>query len=185
TGASGGVGSLAVGLLAARGYQVIASSGTPAARPLLERLGAASVVPRGELGESNDRPLGKAEFGGGVDTVGGETLANLLKRTRNDGAVAACGLVGGSELKVSVFPFILRGVALLGVDSQQLPADRRAGLWRGLADAWVDAGLNETPGLVSEVSIDELEGPVAAILAGQVAGRVVVRVGGRKSHESL
>lgn len=176
TGASGGVGSLAVALLAARGYEVVASSGTPGAHGLLTRLGANRVVPREELGTEDRRPLGKAEFAGGVDTVGGVTLANLLKRTRIGGAVAACGLVGGAELPVGVFPFILRGVSLLGVDSQHLPKERRVGLWSGLADAWRDH-LAGVEGLVAQVGLGAMEEKIESILAGGVVGRVVVATG--------
>lgn len=176
TGASGGVGSVAVGLLAARGYQVVASSGKPAAHELLQRLGAVRIVPREELGEADGRPLGRAEYAGGVDTVGGTTLANLLKRTRIGGAVAACGLVGGAELSVGVFPFILRGVSLLGVDSQHWPIGARAALWEDLATAWNDV-LANVPGLVTEVGLSELEQGITDILAGRVSGRVVVDLG--------
>lgn len=181
TGASGGVGSLAVALLAAKGYEVVASSGTASARPLLERLGAGRIVPREELGEHSDRPLGKAEFGGGIDTVGGVTLANLLKRTVVGGAVAACGLVGGSDLPVGVFPFILRGVSLLGIDSQHLTTERRIALWRGLEasthDSVLSSALSDGSGLVTEIGIDDLEAKITSILEGGVTGRVVVRLG--------
>lgn len=175
TGASGGVGGLAVALLAARGYEVVASSGTPEAHGLLERLGASRIVPREEFGVDSGRPLGKAEFAGGIDAVGGVTLANLLKRTRIGGAVAACGLVGSPELNVGVYPFILRGVSLLGVDSQHWPIERRSELWRRLAADWNDhlAGID---GLVEEVRLEDLEDRIVAILEGRVSGRVVVAV---------
>src|SRR5690606_10769218 len=140
TGASGGVGSLAVWLAARAGYEVVASTGTPAAEGLLARLGAARVAPRSELAERTDRPLLKGELAGAIDTVGGVTLANLLKRTAIGGAVAACGLVGGAELETTVYPFILRGVALLGVDSQHASAAERAAAWEELARAWREDG---------------------------------------------
>jgi len=174
TGASGGVGSLAVWLAARAGYEVVASTGTPAAEGLLARLGAARVAPRSELAERTDRPLLKGELAGAIDTVGGVTLANLLKRTAIGGAVAACGLVGGAELETTVYPFILRGVALLGVDSQHASAAERAAAWEELARAWREDGerLRE---LVTVVDLGGLEEQVEHILSGRTVGRVVVR----------
>lgn len=174
TGASGGVGSLAVWLAARAGYEVVASTGTPAAEGLLARLGAARVAPRSELAERTDRPLLKGELAGAIDTVGGVTLANLLKRTAIGGAVAACGLVGGAELETTVYPFILRGVALLGVDSQHASAAERAAAWEELARAWREDGerLRE---LVTVVDLGGLEEQVERILSGRTVGRVVVR----------
>lgn len=174
TGASGGVGSLAVWLAARAGYEVVASTGTPAAEGLLARLGAGRVAPRSELAERTDRPLLKGELAGAIDTVGGVTLANLLKRTAIGGAVAACGLVGGAELETTVYPFILRGVALLGVDSQHASAAERAAAWEELARAWREDGerLRE---LVTVVDLGGLEEQVERILSGRTVGRVVVR----------
>lgn len=176
TGASGGVGSLAVALAAAAGYRVIASSGKADARELLGSLGAAEVVGRAPLNEATDRPLLKGEYGGAIDTVGGVTLENLIKSTVVGGAVAACGLVGGADLALTVHPFILRGIALLGVDSQHLPMETRQELWRSLAASSAVRRALATPGLVTEVTLDELEQQVESILAGQVTGRVVVRL---------
>ncbi len=175
TGASGGVGTLAVGIAAALGYEVVASSGSPGAAELLRRLGASRILPREALSEAPDRPLLKGAFAGGVDTVGGATLASLLKQTVVGGAVAACGAVGGSELPLSVFPFILRGVALLGIDSQHCPRERREEMWRRLADPWRFAALDDVPGLVREVGLEELEGAILAILEGRTTGRIRVR----------
>src|SRR5690606_11207457 len=140
TGASGGVGSLAVWLAARAGYEVVASTGTAEAAGVLRRLGAARVAPREELSQVTERPLLRGELAGAVDTVGGVTLANLLKRTCVGGAVAACGLVGGAELHTTVFPFILRGVALMGVDSQHAPRDERVAAGEELAAAWREDG---------------------------------------------
>ena len=176
TGASGGVGTISVALLAAAGYEVVAASGKPSAAGLLERLGADTVVGREEFGTAVERPMLTAEFGGGIDTVGGVTLANLIKRTVPDGAVAACGLVGGTELHTSVFPFILRGVALLGVDSVNVPADERLAHWRTLSALWQSARLEDVAGLVDEVGLDDLEAQLEAILQGALSGRVVVRI---------
>lgn len=176
TGASGGVGTMSVALLAAAGFEVIAVSGKPDAAPLLQRLGAGSVLAREELSAAAERPLLSAEFAGGIDTVGGTTLANLLKRIKPHGAVAACGLVGGAELETTVYPFILRGVALLGVDSVAVDNERRRELWVSLAEAWRARGLDELDELVSEVGLEELESAVADILRGAVRGRLVVRL---------
>lgn len=179
TGASGGVGSLAVAALARAGYEVVASTGKDAAHDLLARLGASSFLPREALAtedaDGRPRSLLKATYGGGIDTVGGHTLAKLIRSTAVGGAVAACGLVGGADLSLSVHPFILRGVALLGIDSQHLAADRRSELWRYLADELLPPEVIATPGLVTEVGLSELEPHVEAILAGRITGRVVVR----------
>jgi len=178
TGASGGVGSLAVALLARAGYEVVASTGTASALPLLARLGATDFLERETLAAPTTRPMLKGLYGGGIDTVGGDTLAGLLKSTVVGGAVAACGVVGGAELSVSVFPFILRGVALLGIDSQHYSAERRRAMWHRLAGEWRVEGLADIPGLVSEVGLDALEGAIEDILVGATVGRVLVRVTG-------
>lgn len=176
TGASGGVGSWAVVLAAEAGYEVIASSGKEAAEPLLKRLGAAQRVGRAPLNEASSRALLSGQYGAAVDTVGGVTLENLLKATVIGGAVAACGLVGGAELNLSVHPFILRGVALLGVDSQHAPNPVREELWRQLAGSAAVQRAAADPELVTEVGLEELEDQVARILAGAVTGRVLVRL---------
>jgi len=175
TGASGGVGSLAVALLARAGYEVIASTGTTAAHPLLKRLGASGFLEREALGNPTSRPLLEGLYAGGIDTVGGDTLAGLLKHTAVGGAVAACGMVGGAELQVSVFPFILRGVALLGIDSQHYPMASRRAMWRTLAGAWRVPDLADVPGLVEEIGLDGLETAIEDILVGATVGRVLVR----------
>lgn len=176
TGASGGVGSLAVALAAQAGYEVVASSGKAAAEPLLLQLGAARRIGREELGEATNRPMLRAVYGGGVDTVGGVTLENLIKSTAIGGAVAACGLVGGSDLSLTVFPFILRGVALLGVDSEHADHDTRLQLWTALAENKRLLALLHDVDLVKEAALDELEAPLTALLAGTAVGRVVVRI---------
>jgi acrylyl-CoA reductase (NADPH) len=176
TGASGGVGTLAVALLARAGYRVVASTGTDRARRLLGHLGAEDVLDRAVLGTPTQRPMLKGLYGGGIDTVGGDTLAGLLKQTVVGGAVAACGMVGGAELNVSVFPFILRGVALLGIDSQHYAMERRQALWRRMAGAWRIEGLADIPGLVTEVDLDGIEPAIEDILVGATVGRVVVRL---------
>ncbi len=181
TGASGGVGSLGVAVLARAGFEVVASTGKPGSRELLARLGAQRLIPREVLAEETPegarRPLLKAEYGGGLDTVGGSTLAKLIRSTAVGGAVAACGLVGGAGLELSVHPFILRGVALLGIDSQHVAPERRIELWSRLAREWLPPEVIDTPGLVTEVGLGELGPQIEAILAGAVTGRVVVRHG--------
>jgi len=176
TGASGGVGCLAVALLARAGYEVVASTGKAHAAERLLALGAARCLARQELaGDDSARPLAPAVYGGGIDTIGAATLAGLVKRTVIGGAVAACGLVGGSELALSVFPFVLRGVSLLGVDSQHTAMAERREVWRLLAGDWRLDPLG-VPGLVNEVGLEELEGPIRQILAGDSIGRVLVRL---------
>ena len=172
TGASGGVGSLAVALLAGRGYDVVASTGTEEAHDLLLRLGASRIIDRNELGEANDRPLLKSTYAGGVDTVGGNTLVNLLKSLRYRGAVAACGLVQSPQLHMNVYPFILRGASLLGVDSAHCPMELRREVWRRLAGEWKPADLEA---VVQEIGLEELDGAVDEILRGRTVGRVLVR----------
>src|SRR5579875_1058234 len=129
TGASGGVGSVAVAVLARLGYRVVAATGRPEQRDYLTGLGAAELVDRRQLAEDSGRPLDKERWHAGVDTVGSTTLASVLRQTRYRGSVAACGLAGGPDLPITVLPFILRGVNLLGVDSVQCPTPRRQQAW--------------------------------------------------------
>lgn len=172
TGASGGVGSLAVALAAEAGYAVVASSGKPAAAELLKRLGAARVVGREEVDDRSARPLLSARWAGGIDTVGGNTLATLLRSTERSGCIAASGLVGGVDVPLTVYPFILRGVTLQGIDSDQCPLETRIELWNRLAGAW---RIDLAP-LAREVALPDIAGPVQEVLAGRTIGRVVVRV---------
>src|SRR6185437_16191434 len=132
TGANGGVGSVAVSLLAKLGYKVIASTGRPEEEAYLKGLGASEIIPRAEW-SGEPRMLGKERWAGAVDSVGSKTLANVISQTSYGGAVAACGLAGGMDLPTSVAPFILRGVSLLGVDSVQMPKPRRIRAWNRLA----------------------------------------------------
>jgi len=172
TGASGGVGSLAVALLAKAGYQVVASSGKSSAHDLLKLAGAAEIVSRDELRDASEKPLLPARWIGAVDTVGGDTLATVVRSLDRGGCVAACGLVGGTGLKLTVFPFLLRGVALDGIDSAECPMPTRRALWQHLATDWKPACLAR---LASEVSFAELGAKIDQILAGQIAGRVLVK----------
>jgi putative YhdH/YhfP family quinone oxidoreductase len=174
TGASGGVGSLAVALLAHLGFEVVASSGKAAAHELLTELGASRVVDRSTLSDRNARPLLPRVYAAAVDVVGGATLENVLKQLDQGGAVAACGLVQSAELQLTLFPFILRGVALLGIDSAECGRAQRLRVWERLAGAWA---FDPEP-LVTEVTLDELDPWIDRILAGEVTGRVLIRVPG-------
>lgn len=172
TGASGGVGSVAVALLAKLDFETLASTGTEAAHGWLRELGAAGTIPRSELAEASERPLLKARFAGAIDTVGGEPLSNLVKSLKYRAAVAACGLVAGPQLSLTVFPFILRGVSLFGIDSAECPMEERARVWEKLAGPWK---VDMTPA-TREVNLDEVSVVIDEILAGQTQGRVLVRV---------
>ena len=172
TGATGGVGSMAVAVLAARGYHVVASTGKAEADQYLRSLGASEVIARQEL-EEEGKPLQSMAWAAAVDCVGGQTLANVLARIEYGGAVAACGLTGGGGLPTTVMPFILRGVALLGVDSVQTPMSQRAEVWAKLATDMKPAALEA---IGRDVPLTGLESVLDAVLAGQLTGRTVVDV---------
>jgi len=173
TGAAGGVGSVAVAILAKLGYQVTASTGRPQEAEYLKRLGAAEIIDRKDLA-GTPRPLAKERWAGGIDTVGSTTLANVLSMIRYRGAVAACGLAGGMDLPATVAPFILRGVSLLGIDSVLRPvADRRIA-WRRLEADLDRAKLAE---MTSEIGLAEVIDAGRKIVDGQVRGRIVVKIG--------
>jgi acrylyl-CoA reductase (NADPH) len=171
TGATGGVGSMAITMLAALGFEVVASSGKKEAEDYLRSLGAAQVIDRDELSVEDPKPLGAMTFAGAVDCVGGVTLANVLKRLNYGAAVAASGLTGGAGLTTTVMPFILRGVALLGIDSVQLPMAQRVEVWRRLASDLRPAGIDR---IGHEIGLNQLDAVLTAILKGEVTGRYVV-----------
>ncbi len=176
TGATGGVGSVSVDLLAAAGYEVVASTGKPDAAERLKALGAAEVI--GRLPEDPDakpRPLGKTRWAGAVDCVGGKTLADVLSTIRYGGAVAASGLTGGAGLNTTVMPFILRGVALLGIDSVLMPIGPRRELWEKLAGSLRPQHLSE---ISQNVDVKDVVGVLDEIREGRYSGRAVVRVAG-------
>jgi putative YhdH/YhfP family quinone oxidoreductase len=175
TGATGGVGSVAVDLLSGRGYEVVASSGKADSHDYLRSLGAKDVIDRATLSEPGGRPLESMTWAAAVDCVGGVTLANVLKRINYGGAVAASGLTGGADLPTTVLPFILRGVALLGVDSVQTPIERRRAVWQRLA---TDLKPSDLSTIGREISLDELDGVLTRILDGAVTGRTVVAIHG-------
>tara|TARA_B100001123_G_scaffold412364_1_gene509560 strand:+ start:3983 stop:4969 length:987 start_codon:yes stop_codon:yes gene_type:complete len=173
TGAAGGVGSTAIALLAARGYEVHASTGRPEEADYLTGLGASTIVDRNELSESSTRPLQRSRWAGAVDAVGSHTLANVLAAIEPEGCVAACGLAQGMDLPTTVAPFILRGVTLRGVHSVTVPRPRRLVAWERLA-ADLDQGLLAS--MTHIVGLDDVIGVSEEILAGRVRGRVVVDV---------
>lgn len=176
SGAAGGVGSLAVALLARRGYRVAASTGRSETEgDYLRSLGAAEVIPRSVLAAASGRPLDSARWAGGIDTVGGETLASILRQTKEYGSVAACGLAGGSHLPTTVMPFILRGVNLLGIHSVMCPRPLRERAWQRLA---TDVDLHQLETMTRVVTLREALSLGPDILAGKVRGRLVVDVNG-------
>jgi acrylyl-CoA reductase (NADPH) len=172
TGAAGGVGSVAIAVLSRLGYHVIASTGRQSEAGYLKDLGAAEVIDRNEL-SGPARPLGKERWAGGIDSVGSTTLANLLSMTKYRGAIAACGLAGGMDLPASVAPFILRGVCLLGIDSVMCPIELRNIAWTRLASDLDRSKLTE---ITHEIGLDEVIEAGARILAGEIRGRIVVKI---------
>jgi putative YhdH/YhfP family quinone oxidoreductase len=171
TGATGGVGSLSVKLLARLGFTVTAVTGKPALASRLKDWGATEVLDRSAVLDGSDKPLLSARWAGAVDTVGGFTLATLVRQTRPYGVVAACGLVGGTELHLTVHPFILRGVILAGIGSAMLPYDRRIEIWKKLSGPWKIPNLED---VVTTVTLEELKRAVERILRGEIVGRVLV-----------
>ena len=172
TGAVGGVGSVAVTLLAKLGYRVTASTGRLQETDYLKQLGAVEIIDRAELA-APVKALAKERWAGGIDSVGSTTLANALSMTKYGGAVAACGLAGGMDLPSSVAPFILRGVSLLGIDSVQCPQNRRQEAWRRL-DSDLDRGKLEA--MTTQIGLSDVIGTAGSILEGRVRGRIVVKV---------
>ncbi|RIK72587.1 MAG: oxidoreductase [Planctomycetota bacterium] len=171
TGATGGVGSIAVALLAKLGYRVVAVTGKPDAAHALQQLGAQRIIPRSDVDDSSNRPLLSARWAAAVDTVGGNILATLLRSTMHRGCVTACGLVAGEQLALTVHPFLLRGVALFGIDSAKCPRDQRLEVWRRLANPW----KLDLAAIRREITLAELPAAVETMLAGKSFGRVIVR----------
>ncbi len=173
TGATGGVGSLAVRLLSHLGYQVVAVTGKTDQHAALLACGAKRVVDRTEIADDSTRPLLSATWAGAIDTVGGPVLQTLLRSTRYGGCVTACGLVAGADLSMTVYPFLLRGVSLCGIASADCPMAKRRRIWELLAGTWKPNNLDS---LVTEVSLEQLPEQVERILAGQIVGRVLVKL---------
>ncbi len=172
TGASGGVGSVAIAVLAKLGYRVIASTGRTEEEPYLKSLGAAEIIARGEL-SGEPRPLAKERWAGAVDSVGSKTLANVIAATQYGGAVAACGLAQGLDLPTSVAPFILRGVSLLGIESVYMRKERRIRAWQRLAG---DLDTGKLDSMTTTIALSDVRQGAADILAGKVRGRLVVDI---------
>ena len=170
TGAAGGVGSVAVSILAKLGFRVTAAS-DPAQADYLKEIGAAEVISWETLATESPKAMLKEQWAGAYDTVGGKTLENVIKSMRYLGVIANCGMVGGGAVSTSVFPFILRGVKLLGTDSVQCPMDIRLDVWTKLAGPWKPARLER---LVKTITLDDLDGAIRTILAGKSTGRTLV-----------
>ena len=170
TGANGGVGTVAISILSKLGFHVIASTGRVDQSDFLKELGADEIIDRAELSEAG-RPLGKERWAGGIDAVGSHTLVNLLAQTNYGGAIAACGLAQGFDLPATVMPFILRGVALLGVDSVMAPRDLRLEAWNRIS---TDLDMEKLASLTTEIGFDDIIQTASDIVEGKVRGRVVV-----------
>ena len=173
TGAAGGVGSVAIAILAKRGFQVTASTGRPAEADYLKKLGASEIIERQELA-GPAKPLAKERWAGGIDSVGATTLANVLSMTRYGGVVAACGLAGGMELPTSVAPFILRSVSLLGINSVMRPIADRQQAWRRLES---DLDRGKLASMTTEIGLADVFEAARSIVEGRVRGRIVVKIG--------
>jgi acrylyl-CoA reductase (NADPH) len=177
TGATGGVGSFAIDMLAVRGFEVCAISGKAQAADYLKSLGAASVMARQEI-QFSTRPLEKTIFSGAVDNVGGDLLGWLTRSIAYGGNIASVGLAGGAELKTTVIPFILRGVNLLGINSVSTPRDLRLAVWQRIASNLKPRHLDRI--VTREIAFDELPGAFAGYTKGEITGRTVVRIGGAR-----
>ncbi len=171
TGATGGVGSVAVAILAKLGYSVAAVTGKADAHEYLEQLGARRILAREDVDDRSDRPLLSSRFAGAIDAVGGNMLATILRQTDCRGCVAACGVTAGADLPITVHPFILRGVSLVGIDSSRCPLPLRHDLWQRLAGPWRPDNLEA---MARDISLDDLPGRIDEILQGKITGRVVV-----------
>ena len=173
TGATGGVGSLAVSLLSRRGYMVAASTGKSDAQDYLRQLGASEIVSREETEAESTRPLEAERWAGSIDTVGGVTLAYLMRTTKKGGAIAAIGVAGGAAFRATVFPFILRGIKVLGIDMPSTPLQMRRELWEEvIREATL---LSVVDSIASEVTLEDIPRVTQAMLGGQTRGRILVR----------
>ena len=173
TGATGGVGSISVAILSKLGFDVIALSGKEQQVGYLKTLGAQEVILRNEFDVENKRPMGKERFAGVLDTVGGNILAEALKQVKYDGVVTCCGLVASISLNTNVFPFILRGVRLIGIDSVEASLDKKTQIWEKIANEFKINTLNE---LVDEISLDEIQQAYQKILQAKATGRYLVKL---------
>jgi acrylyl-CoA reductase (NADPH) len=173
SGATGGVGSVSIAILKKLGFAVSAISSKKSSQTILNDLGADSILARSDMEDESNKVLLPPLFAAGIDTVGGQVLATMLKRTSYGGAVTACGMVNGTELNTTVFPFILKGISLLGIDSVELSIEKRNPIWELLADEWKPELLDK---LSSEISFDEIPAAVQKIYRGEMQGRFVVKI---------
>ena len=173
TGGAGGVGSVAIAILAKRGYTVVTSSGRPELEGYLKGLGAAEIIDRAELSEAEPRPLERERWAGWVDAVAGQTLATVLAQMKYGGSGAACGLAGGNTLETTVLPFLLRGVNILGIDSVMQPAENRSRIWQRIAE---DLPLDKLDAMTTVSPLGDAMNLAKAILRGDVRGRTVIDV---------
>lgn len=174
TGATGGVGSLAVSMLSKRGYEVVASTGKMYEYSFLHKLGAKEIISREDVFNGKIKPLDKQIWAAAVDPVGGETLASILSKIQYNGSVAVSGLTGGGNVPTTVFPFILRGINLLGIDSVYCPMHVRQDLWNRMATDLKPSTLSET--VNKEITLEELPETLPTILKGQARGRIIVKI---------
>lgn len=173
TGATGGVGSMAVALLSMLGYQVVAVSGKQDEFPYIQSLGASEIISRADFQEVDKRPILSSKFAGGIDTVGGPILENIIKSLQPLGAVTTCGSVSSTQLNLTVFPFILRGITLIGISAQNYPTALRQILWNKMASDWK---LNNLEDLCTEISMEEILPNIDLILQGKLKGRTIVKM---------
>ncbi|PKM84636.1 MAG: oxidoreductase [Firmicutes bacterium HGW-Firmicutes-11] len=172
TGATGGVGSIAVGFLSKLGYTVVAGTGKPETEEMLKKIGASAIALRDTLDDQSGKALLKERWAGVIDTVGGNILASAIKSTKYGGTVTSCGNAASAELSLTVFPFILRGVSLLGIDSVQCPMERRLDVWNLLAGSWELQDLEKS---IEVISLEQVSEKIDLILKGRLVGRVVVK----------
>ncbi len=172
TGSTGGVGSMAVNILSINGYEVMAATGKKEQHPFLKSLGAHSIVSREEVNDTSGRPLLRSKWAGAIDTVGDNTLATCIKACGRNGSIAVCGLVQSPELQTTVYPFILNGVNVLGIETAETPRNIRIELWRRLAQEWKPSCLEEVKDIID---LSELEGRIQNMLRGKSLGRTVVK----------
>lgn len=173
SGATGGVGSVAISILNKLGYETVAITGKTSEFPFLKSLGATEIIQRSEFEVVDKKPIFSAKYAGAIDTVGGTILENIVKSLQSLGAVTTCGSVSGTQLNMSVFPFILRGISLIGISSQNYPLESRISVWNKLANEWKPGNLLE---LFTEISLYELENAIELILQGKLKGRTIINM---------
>ncbi len=173
SGATGGVGSVALSILSKLGYETVAVSGKESEYPFIESLGAGGIISRTDFLALDKKPILSSKYAGGIDTVGGVILENIIKSLKPLGVVTTCGSVSGTELNMSVFPFILRGISLIGVSAQNYPMELRAKLWEKIADEWKPTNLMN---IYNEITLHELPDAISQILKGGLKGRTVIKL---------